>query len=334
MANFKKIVLTGKHGRPSTKLVHSQGTAKDAVLIQRRQMPWKAKNGVVPQYYRVFEDRQTLIPRVEDKKYLFEYKAAELNLDGSILIRWGTREQVQMNNSVVYNKIAGLENATNKLKSRQLFIEKGVSCPKLVTPANFAPADLPVIARPFEHSKGKNFIVLKSKADFVNHYNTKKYYYSQFIDKSREFRIHAGHNKALAVMEKCKPEGTGIAWNRAQNDVDPFEYIKWGDVDAQNLKCVIDAALQAIQAVGLDMGGVDVMYKDGKAYVLEVNTAPTLNTSPYVAKRWAMYFDWIFAEDKAKKTKRREHWATDQMKKGSSLIWKNYQLRDEKEPNK
>lgn len=329
--NLTKVVLTGKHGRPSTKLVHTK-TTNGFVLAQRRQMPFlkKKSDGVIPQYYRVFQDQAKLAANLENKKYLYEFKLNSLDLKNAIVIRWGTREALTLDNCVVYNKIEGLENATNKLKSRQLFIENNVSCPKLVTPENIVATDLPIIARPFEHSKGKNFIVLKSINEFNAHYNNKKYYYSQFIDKSREFRIHAGHNKVIAVMEKSKPKGDNIAWNRAQNDVDPFEYVPWSVVDEQNLKCVLEEALKAITAVKLDFGGVDVMYKDGKAYVLEVNTAPTLNTSDYVAGRWAMYFDWIFRGDSEKNTKRRAHWEIDKFEKGSSLIWKNFQLKDEK----
>jgi len=89
---------------------------------------------------------------------------------------------------------------------------------------------------------------------------------------------------------------------------------------------VLLEAIKAVKAVGLDMGGVDVMLKDGVAYVLEVNTAPTLNTSPYVAKRWCMYWDWLFASET-----RKEHWDYTKFKKGSSLILKNYQLKKENE---
>jgi len=335
--NFKNIVLTGKHGRPSTKLVHTKGTAQ-CVLVQRRQMPFKIKKSklglkTVPQYYRVFENRDKLAVNLENKKYLFEYKADNIALKNSILIRWGTRENIKMENSIVYNKIVGLENATNKLRSRELFIKNNVNCPKLVTLFNILTTDLPIIARPFEHSKGRNFIVLDSIAAFIAHHNDKKFYYSQFIDKTREFRIHAGHNKVIAVMEKSKPKENNIAWNRAQNDTDPFDYVKWTTIDEQNLKCVLDVALKAIAAVELDFGGVDVMYKDGEAYALEVNTAPTLNTSEYVAGRWAMYFDWLFRGDKIKNTIKREHWVTDGFEKGSSLIWKNYQLKDEELKN-
>jgi len=66
---------------------------------------------------------------------------------------------------------------------------------------------------------------------------------------------------------------------------------------------------------------------DGKVYVLEVNTSPTLASSDYSMQRYAMYFDWLMRSDT-----RREHWNTDEFKKAKSFAWKNFQLRDEANP--
>ena len=49
---------------------------------------------------------------------------------------------------------------------------------------------------------------------------------------------------------------------------------------------------------GLDFGGVDVMVDaDGKAYVLEINSAPSL-TSPYRQECMAKCFDYIVENGK------------------------------------
>ena len=122
-----------------------------------------------------------------------------------------------------------------------------------------------------------------------------------------------------------RPDNDNIAWNRAQNDLDPFTYVRWEEMDEQELKPVLVEAIKAVSALGLDFGGVDVMFKDNVAYVLEVNTAPTLNTSPYVAKKYGMYFDWLFKEET-----RRPHWENIIDKRhAKSMVFKNYQLRDE-----
>jgi len=129
------------------------------------------------------------------------------------------------------------------------------------------------------------------------------------------------HNKVLAVMEKVKPNNGNIAWNRAQNETEPFIYVSWNQLDDDKLKNVLLEAIKAVEALELDMGGVDVMLKDDTAYVLEVNTAPTLNSSPYVAKRWGLYWNWLLSSDV-----RRKKWNYNKLKKSKSLMWKNFQL--------
>lgn len=308
----EKIILSGKHGRPSLKLVYS--TMKSGTLIQRRQIFTK-KRVFLKEYYRTF------VNNVIDVMH----KITQLNVTDSIVIRWGTRENLETNNTtIIYNRSDAIANATDKKLSRQLFIENNVSCPVLVTLDNFQESYLPIIARPLVHSKGKNFVVLNTNLEFITHYeaNNENWYYSNFIDKQREFRVHCGHSKVLVLMEKSNPNNGNIAWNRAQNDTEPFTYISWTQVDEQNLKCVLVEALKATAAIGLDMSGVDVMLDNNNvAYVLECNTAPTLNTSPYVAERWGKYFDWLFRSEIRKK-----HWDFTKFKKGSSLIWKNNQL--------
>jgi hypothetical protein len=313
-----KYILTGLHGRPSTKLAFST-MESESLLVQRRILPNKT-------YYRVFKDRETLRQKLETfSKYLFEFKEPNLILENSVVVRWGTREQLPTDKStVVYNKIAAIANATDKARSRELFIEHGVSCPKLITPENIVIEDFPIIARPLVHSKGKNFDVIKTVEEYEEHYK-EGWYYSNFIDKDREFRVHVAHGKVLALMEKPKPAEEMMAWNRALNaDEDPFIYVKWDDIDKQNLKNVLVEGINAAKALGLDFGGIDVMLKGNKAYVLEANTAPTLNSSPYVASRWGMYFDWLF-----RKETRRAHWmGTTTKQYGKSMIWKNFQLHD------
>lgn len=71
--------------------------------------------------------------------------------------------------------------------------------------------------------------------------------------------------------------------------------------------------------------GVDVLLdKDGVAWVLEVNTSPTLASSEYSMERYAMYFDWLF-----RSPEKRKPWDYKQFKKADSLAWKNYQLKED-----
>lgn len=315
---MRKVILTGKHGRPSTKLAWSflsTDVNNPITLVQRRQ--FTKKNGKFVQYYRIFGDTS-----LYDESQLYQLKFKNFNFDNSVIIRWGTRENITANNSIIYNKAGAIANATDKLISRQLFIKNDVSAPRLLNHIDDYNSGV-VIARPYIHSKGKNLVVLNNKQELQNHWRN-GWYYSEFIDKVREFRVHVGHSKVLALMEKHNPNNGSIAWNRAQNDTEPFTRIKQAEADDQNLLSVLQEAIKAVNALGLDMGGVDVMLdKDGIAYVLEVNTAPTLNSSPKVAEMWSKYWQWLLRINS-----KRDHWDFLVFKKASSLFWKQNQLEE------
>jgi glutathione synthase/RimK-type ligase-like ATP-grasp enzyme len=315
---MNKIIFTGKHGRPSTKLAWSfidTNLNNPIRLVQRRQ--FTKRNGKFVQYYRVFGDSS-----LYDESQLYQLRFKNFNFDNSIIIRWGTRENITYNNSIIYNKSGAIANATDKLVSRQLFIEKGVNTPRLLNHIDDYNGGI-IIARPFIHSKGKNFVILNNKEELENHWRN-NWYYSEFVDKVREFRVHVGHSKVLAFMEKHNPGNGSIAWNRAVNDSEPFTRVKQSEADDQNLLPVLQEAIKAVNALGLDMGGVDVILdKNGVAYVLEVNTAPTLNSSPRVAEMWSKYWSWLLRVNV-----KRDHWDYTQFKKASSLFWKQDQLNN------
>ncbi len=314
----KKIILTGKHGRPSTKLAWSfiKGDSNSPLtLVQRRQ--FTKKNGKFVQYYRIFGDTSQY-----DESQLYQLKFKTFDFNNSVIIRWGTRENITAENSIIYNKATAIAHATDKQESRQIFTERGVSTPRLLLNVDDYKDGI-IIARPFVHSKGKNFVVINNKQELESHWRN-GWYYSEFVDKIREFRVHVGHSKVLALMEKHNPNNGNIAWNRAVNDTEPFTRVKQSEADTQKLLPVMVEAIKAVNALGLDMGGADVILDDnGVAYVLEVNTAPTLNSSPRVAEMWAKYWEWLL-----RVTTRREHWDYTQFKKPSSLFWKQEQLNN------
>lgn len=275
---------------------------KSGKLVVRRRL----RTG--REWYRVYENNN---PDRRRKVKIADYRF------GNILIRWGNRMELDTDGKIVYNSCKAQERATDKKKSRQIFMEKGVLCPRLVGRDN---AVFPVIARPSRHAKGKNFVVLRNRDEFVRHYDANErngWYYSEFIDKTHEYRVHCAHGKVLEVMEK--PKGEGIAWNRARVG-EPFVRVERRNYN----KAVCIEALKAAAALGLDFSGVDVIFKDGKAYVVECNTSPTLNSSPHVTSRYALYFDWLLRNDE-----KRPHWDFAKFKKAESLCWKNFQLKDE-----
>lgn len=315
MIENKLIIICGKDGRPSMKGVFSKMLNLSELHIRRRLIN---NLGKVKEYWKIFTNHN-----VDD----FEKVNINSNdLTNKIIVRWGNRIAIDLTNSIVYNQCGSITLATNKKRSREIFIENNLNCPKLINKDNITNEDLPIIARPLVHSKGKNFIVLNSFADFLEHYNqnNNNWYYSAFVNKKQEFRLHVAHNRILNYLEKPKPADGNIAWNRALNE-DPFVNIKWSDYN----KDICKLAIEAVNVLELNFGAVDIMLtEDGKVYVLEVNTAGTLISSEYSMERYAKYFDWL-----CKTNKRREHWELKDYKKASNYAWHTYHFED-REPNK
>jgi glutathione synthase/RimK-type ligase-like ATP-grasp enzyme len=283
-------------------------------LIVRRIIAKKGKS-----FLRVYEGNQS------DK---FKKRPInELTMAGSKVIRWGNRIEAETDKTtIVYNKSEAIEKATDKKRSRELFIKGKVRTPALVTPTTIGANQYPVIARPSRHAKGKNFVVLTNQELFSAHYaqnSNAGWYYSEFINKEREFRVHCAHGKILAVMEKARG-GDKIAWNRAVTG-EPFTRVQTADYPFS----VCFQALKAVKTLGLDFAGVDVLLLGKDGIVLEVNTSPTLNSSDHVSTMYAKYFDWLNRSDK-----RREHWDFTKFKSAESFQWKNFQLDETANPGK
>lgn len=314
MAKDKTIILVAKDGRPSMKGVFTKMISNTDLFVRRRVT--SRKTGRVRQWFRKYINANVDV--------LTKIKIEAVDFTDKIIIRWGNRIEADLNNSIVYNKAEAIAKGSDKKLTRQIFVEKGISTPRAVNPQSLD-INYPVIARPRTHAKGRNFITLNNLQDFQRHYNNNNgnWYYSEFVDKVKEYRVHCAHGRILNYLEKPNPGDGQIAWNRAING-EAFTNVNWDSYDSKiALEC-----LKAVEALGLDFGGVDVIVNaNGTPYILEVNTSPTLNSSEYSMTRYAKYFDWL-----AKSPTRREHFELKEFKKPSNYAWHEYHFED-RNPN-
>lgn len=298
-------ILVGIHGRPSIKNVYSLMNNPNVEVWVRRRV--KLKKGGVKEYWRVYSEG-------DSSKYRVEYHP---HFENDVILRWGNEIQIEHPGCIIYNQSKAIALASQKGRARQVMFEAGVRVPRIVVPVD-QNIQFPVIARPQVHAKGKNIIVLNDLNEFRNFYNSHRdWYFAEFYPKDREVRVHVFMGKALAMMEKPAPANKStIAWNRAVVH-EEWTAIPWGEYHFN--ACL--EALKAVEALGLNTGGVDVMIRGEEAVVLEVNTAPTLISSPYVSQRWAEAFNWLF------RTRERNSWDYKQFKKADSFAWKHQQLQ-------
>lgn len=106
--------------------------------------------------------------------------------------------------------------------------------------------------------------------------------YTKYVKKEKEFRVHCAFGACIDVQRKIRrPGDLGPTEWRIRNHQNGFIYVR---NDIQVPEEVTSQALQAIKATGLDFGAIDVLWNshEGKAYVLEINTAPGITGSTVV----------------------------------------------------
>lgn len=216
--------------------------------------------------------------------------------NADLLIRWGCTSRVSSKNTL--NKVDSIHAVNNKIESRIKMEENGVSTPRVFKSS--AEATYPCIMRPTKHSQGRNLWLCKNQADILRFKNkniVKKigYYLSEYIQKEREFGVFVFNNRITSVIEKVGKNdeaNKSIAWNVAQG-THSFQNINWTDwpIDV----CV--ESLKAVKLFNLDFGRVDVIYKESRPYVLEINSAHSL-TSPYRQEVFAKCVDYLIENGK------------------------------------
>jgi hypothetical protein len=204
---------------------------------------------------------------------------------GHTVINWGSGsnpnwiDTATRRNVTILNKPTAVRVASNKLSALTKLRENGIAVPEFTTSMAVADRWLDDGATVVERhvlngnsAEGVRIVNLDdpempSELRFAP-------LYTKFIPKSREFRIHVFRGKVIDYVEKKK----------MSSDRRPENYNKYicsnelGWVfcrsDVRDISEVRQIAINAVRALGLDFGAVDVVYYEGTPYVLEVNTAP------------------------------------------------------------
>ncbi len=204
-------------------------------------------------------------------------------------IRWGMSyhgEKPALNAGV---------NQWNKLGQMFQFVRNKVLCPYPYTDfEDYVNMDkgITVLARNVQHQKGKDIVVCKTLQEVRKAAKTKDFFV-KWIPTQTEYRVWVFQNKALSIYEKVfKGEGEYEGFMR--NHRFGFRFDTRDEL--LDNKELIKPAIAAVKAIDLDFGAVDVLLgKDGKYYVLEVNSMPHVDSAKRVSgirlarefSRWA-----------------------------------------------
>ncbi len=200
---------------------------------------------------------------------------------GDVIINWGCTEHQTLFDyelPTFLNYYSDLKKVTNKKFFFEMMIDQGLSedIPKFWTNKAEIPDEaFPIVCRTVLAGHSGAGIVLASDSDGLVDCSL----YVQYVKKEEEYRVHVGRKPegcvVIAVQKKAKrQDAEEVNW-QIRNHQNGFIY-KRNDISPPEK--VISSAISALEASGLDFGAVDVIWnkKKGKAYVLEINTAPGL----------------------------------------------------------
>lgn len=205
---------------------------------------------------------------------------------GDLIINWGSHKGIEVPRALgvricdYRNPHEDLENVSNKLKFFELMKESQLSeiIPPFWTEKDSIPDEaFPVVCRTILNGHSGNGIHISDSRDGL----VAASLYTKYLKKKDEYRVHCsssptdGECGVFLVQRKARRTGHENPNWRVRNHANGFVFVR----NAVNPPaCVTDVALQAFRASGLDFGAVDVIYNEqsGRAYVLEINTAPGL----------------------------------------------------------
>lgn len=131
---------------------------------------------------------------------------------------------------------------------------------------------LPVLGRKFTHKGGRDLIKIRTQAGLRN-WGRRRDFWSEYIPSVTEFRVWVYRNAHLGTYEKVlvHPEWKARLVGRNYHNGYAFQLVPEERIPRR----AVEAAIQSIHAMELDFGAVDILQgRDGRYYVLEVNTAP------------------------------------------------------------
>jgi glutathione synthase/RimK-type ligase-like ATP-grasp enzyme len=194
------------------------------------------------------------------------------------IINWGSSNLGFHYSGRVLNRPEAVAKAANKLSTLSVLAANGISVPEYTTDRMVARRwledDYRVVVRHklSSHSGQGIEIVRPDEYRELPHAPL----YTKYVRKDQEFRVHVFNGVVIDYSEKRKRAGSSVTSNLVRNHANGWVFCRDGVVCPDFVKT---SCVKSVKALGLDFGAVDIVVRDGKCWVLEVNSAPGIEGS-------------------------------------------------------
>ncbi len=212
-------------------------------------------------------------------------------------IRWGTTGVIGNKDTKIINRASAIKETSDKGTFR---LKANVA---KLTPKTWGSmeelakydgevGDIIIRSRHHERSEGLHLCSTLAQAEAAIKKINGPYYISEYVKKDREFRVFVANGRAFMVFEKKPKNKNDVSWGCVEEGA--LNLINWSEWPVH----VVENAIKAFNLSKLHFGAVDVIEKNGKAYFLEINTAPEV--WHYYGQKFAQVFKWMMNGDKRK----------------------------------
>lgn len=215
----------------------------------------------------------------------------ELKLDYPTLYRFGSTTVVDESKyTFKINSIESINNSSNKLLMKQLFVANKINTPEYWTTEdgitfndlNVNDLPFPIIAKNIFGSRGSGNYKLDSAdalKSFLKRRVLSNYIFEKFKNYGKEYRIHVSSLGVFLTWRKVRKLDTPLDQKWFFNN----QNCNWLSVThpnfdrPSNMEIIYKECQKALAAVGLTIGACDVrVAKDGKFSIIEINSAPSM----------------------------------------------------------
>lgn len=213
-----------------------------------------------------------------------------------VLLNWGnSHPQFSLTGVTVLNKPEAVGRASNKLVALQVMKAAGVNVPDFTSDRTVAQGwitagKIALCRTLLRANSGRGIVISRQASELVA-----APLYVKYIRKEIEYRVHVFNGVVIDAVEKRRRSGF-------QESTDYNRYIrsyKQGWIFARENVVLSEAvkaqAINAVAALGLDFGAVDIVIAKDRAktpYVLEVNTSPGLQGTTLQSYKTAV-LNWM-----------------------------------------